>query len=167
MPASSPSTARDRWSDLSVVAEYLLDPDVAPRLTQLICAGPGGDPFLAVTALSGVEQTSLIRHADGEARVLREDVEWLVDTASGPIAIGGGGEVLGVDPVTGVLREAADPMGDVDGQLVAVVPSPDGSRLAVGAVDWKVTLQVGKAFIVDLQAGTFIGILAPCEVYPQ
>jgi len=156
------------WSftDLAVVDEYRLDPETAPWLSHLICAGPGGNPLLAISTLSGVDQSSLIRHADLATEVLVEDVEWLVATASGPVAIGSDGSILAVDPDTGDLTELAEPIGDIHGQLVAVVPSPDGSHLAVSAVDWTATPQQGRAFMIDTDAGTTIGINTECDVYP-
>ncbi|HEY4606655.1 MAG TPA: WD40 repeat domain-containing protein, partial [Acidimicrobiia bacterium] len=156
------------WSftDLAVVGEYHLDPDIAPWFNHLICTGPGGNPILGTSTLSGIDRTTLIRHADGVTEALREDVEWLIATSRGPVAIGSDGSILSVDANSGDLKELAEPLGDVHGQLTAVVPSPDGSHLAIGAVDWSLTPQQGRAFVIDVDNGTSVGIDVECDVYP-
>jgi hypothetical protein len=164
----TPESSVKVWSftDLAIVGEYRLDPDVSPWFYQLLCTGPGGNPYLAVTSLSGVEQASLIKYADGNAETLIEEAEWLVGTAQGPVVVASDGSVLAVDGDSGSLTEQSEPIGDVHGQLTTVVPSPDGSALAVGAMNWNVNPPQGRMFVIDLEGGTSTGIETSCDLYP-
>jgi hypothetical protein len=156
------------WSfaGLDQVGEFQLDSTATPWVHQLLCAGPAGSPTLATTTLSGLDVMSLIRIADGDSRTIRDDVEWLLDTAQGTLIVASDGSVLAVDPGTGDLTQLTNPIGDVHGQLTSVVASPDGSHLALGAVDWSVSPIRGHAFVIDLASGATPTMEVACDVYP-
>ncbi len=157
------------WSftNLDVVGEYPLDPQGSPWVRNLICAGPGGNPFLAVTELSGLAETSLIRYADGNTKLLAEDIEQLIDTSVGLVAIGSDGVISSVDPESGSLSTLIESIGDVRGQLGPVVVSPDGSHLALSVVNWNVTPPQGRAIVLDLEGRTSAEAAFACDIYPS
>lgn len=156
------------WSftNLAVVGEYQIDPQGSPWVRNLICAGPGGNPYLAVTELSGLAETSLIRYADGNTEVLAEDIEQLISTSVGLVAIGSDGVISSVDADSGSLTALIDSIGDVRGQLGPVVVSPDGSHLALSVVNWNVTPPQGRAIVLDLESRTAAETEFACDIYP-
>jgi hypothetical protein len=154
------------YRDLGVIEEHPLDPEIAPWFTHLVCTEAGGSGYLALTTLSGVDRTSLVRHADGETEVILDSVDWLVDTAAGPVAVTSDGSILAVDPGTGATTDLAGPIGEIHGQLASVAPSPDGTHLAFGLVDWNVSPVAGRAVVVDLINGTTVETQIACDVYP-
>jgi hypothetical protein len=128
--------------------------------------GPGGNPFLATTVLSGVEKSSLIRHADGVTELLAEEIEILLDAAIGPVAIGSDGTLFSVDPETGELVQVAESAGDLTGQISGIALSPDGTHLALSAVDWSATTPDGRIIVFDLESGEHAETAFRCDVYP-
>jgi len=156
------------WSftNLGVIDEFQLDTTGGAWLAGLLCAGPAGNPLLAIKVLSGVEKSTLVRYADGVTEVVAENIERLVDTADGPVAIGSDGTVYRVEDGTGILTPLGEPIGDVQGQIVAAVPSPDGSHLAISAVDWESAAPDGRVFVIDLEQGTSAKTGFACDIYP-
>lgn len=154
------------YTDLGVVDEYQLDSIGGAWLNGLICAGPAGDPSLAIQVLSGVEKSTLVRYADGVTEVLAEDIERLLDTAVGPVAVGSDGVLYGVNAETGTLTPLNESIGDVPGQIVAAVSSPDGSHIALSTLDWDEYPLDGRVSVIDLEQGTFAQAAFACDIYP-
>jgi len=154
------------YADLGVIDEYQLDSAGGAWLNGLLCAGPSGDPTLAIKVLSGDEKSSLVRHTGGGTEVLAEDIERLLDTAVGPVAVGSDGVLYGIDVDTGVLTPLTESVGDVQGQLVAAVPSPDGSHVALSTLDWDKYPLDGRVFVIDLDQGTSAQAAFACDIYP-
>ena len=165
---TSTDTTVQVWSytNLAVVGEYQLDAQDAPWISNLVCVGPGGNPFLAISVLSGVEKSSLIRVADGITEVLAEDIETLIDTALGPVAIGSDGTLFGVDPETGSLDELVASVGDLKGQIASTALSPDGSHLALSAVNWNATPLAARVIVFDIASRVYAETEFTCDVYP-
>lgn len=156
------------WSftNLDVVGEYRLDPEGSPWVRNLVCAGPGGNPFLAVTELSGIAKTSLVRYADGQNEVLAEDIEQLIDMSVGLVAIGSDGNIYGVDAESGTMTLLIESIGDVRGKLGPVVASPDGTHLALSVVNWNATPIEARAIVLDLEGQAVAEVTFACDIYP-
>jgi hypothetical protein len=152
------------WSfaNLEIVGESSLDPELSPWVRNLVCTGPAGESFFAVTELSGATQASLIRYANGNAEVVSEEIESIVDTAVGLVAIGSHGAITSVE----TLEDLTDPIGQVRNQLAALVPSPDGRHLAISLVDWETIPPTGRVVVVDLEDRTSAEMAVGCDVYP-
>ena len=75
-------------------------------------------------------KSSLVLYSGDDGEVLAEDVERLLDTAAGPVVIGSDGVVYAIDVDGRVLTPLTESVGDLRGQLVTAVPSPDGSFVA-------------------------------------
>jgi hypothetical protein len=156
------------WSftNLALVGEYQVDTDVAPWVNHLVCLGPGGNPFLATTVLSGIEQSALVRHADGVTELLAEDIEILLDTAVGPVAIGSDGTLFRVETGSGELVQLVESVGDLKGQIASTALSPDGTHLALSAVNWNETPPAGRVIVFDLESGEHAETVFACDIYP-
>jgi hypothetical protein len=149
-----------------VVEQLQVDATGGAWINDLICAGPAGNPFLAIKVLSGVEKSSLVRYADGAAEVLAEDIERLVPTANGPLGVGSDGTIYRVDAVAQTLTPLSEALGDVKGQVVAAVPSPDGSHLALSAMDFETSPSQGRVYVIDLEDGEIVEKEFACDIYP-
>jgi hypothetical protein len=165
---SSSDTSVKVWSyaDLTVIDQHQIDDTGGAWINDLICTGPSGESFLAIKGLSGLEKSSLVRYADGEVALVSEDIERLIPTADGPVAVGSDGTIYAVDLPTGDLTALNEPVGDVKGQIVAAFASPDGSHLALTTVDWNANPLQGKVFVIDLRDGTNTQSDVACDIYP-
>jgi len=164
--ASDPTVKVWSYTDLSLVDQHLIDDSGTAWINELICASPKGESFLAIKGLSGLEETSLIRFSEGKISVVSEEIARLIPTADGAVAVGSDGVVYEVELQTGDLTPLSEPVDDVKGQIVAAVPSPDGSYLALTTVDWNASPLQGKVFVIDLADGTNTQTEVACDIYP-
>jgi hypothetical protein len=164
--ASDPTVKVWSYTDLGLIDQHQIDPSGTAWINELICSGPGGKSFLATKGLSGLEGSSLVHYADDAAEVVAEDIERLVPTTDGPVAVGSDGVIYRVDLPTGNLTALNEPIGDVKGQVVAAVPSPDGSHLALSAMDFDTNPYEGRVYVIDLEDGESVEKDFACDIYP-
>ncbi|HSO50076.1 MAG TPA: hypothetical protein VLS86_05980, partial [Acidimicrobiia bacterium] len=154
------------YANLEVIDRIQPDSTAGAWLNGLLCVGAGGDPTLAIKTLSGVEHSSLVLYTEGDSEVLAEDVERLLDTAAGPVVIGSDGVIYAIDVDNRTLTPLTESVGDLRGQLVAAVSSPDGTHIALTTLDWDQYPLDGRVIVIDLKQGTNAQLGVACDIYP-
>ncbi len=157
------------WSfrNLQIVGEYELGADHAFR--NLTCAGPAGQTFYTVTESYddvGTTASVMTRFVDGAAERVTEDIEQVVETSTGLVAIGSAGTIYHVDVDTGELEVLIDSVGDVRGQVAYLSPSPTGAHIAMSTYDWNSSTPSGRIVVIDVVDRTGAELATDCDVYP-
>jgi hypothetical protein len=157
------------WSfaDLTQVSEIDLGDSAAGGFYTLACTGP--EEFYALSATGDASDLPhlVLSHAiGGHVEFVSEDVESIVQSKDGLLAVGSDGVISRVDPESSALVPITRSIGDLQGKLATANPSPDGRYLALSTVDWNRQPIEVAVVVADLVTGEAAHRETDCDVYP-
>lgn len=156
------------WSftDLEVVGAVPIGQETSNGVYNLVCTGEEEFFLLSGGGTGDIPDMSLLHYVAGAGGLISENVQSIVPTKTGLLAIGGDGVVHQVDTTTGDLDPVTEPLGDIRGQTAALALSPDEQHLALATVDWTRDPYVAGIAVADLTTGAWAEMPVDCDVYP-